>query len=264
LDTVTAAGSRSGRPALVYISALAILSTALLFVAPAALVVLALLALAAVVFIWIKAGLRTGRWFWLRSASALTGPEAAAWTSSLVVLGFGVVAVFYVGMLVGRSGVPLPLLLGAGSSSASTRASTFSDPETQERFKRELEAGKVPHSTYSRDGKEWISWDAKDDAVVEELRAKAQAGPLTSGRNVAFGDSTQEEEFVNWLTKRGVPHTRVSSHGKTFVVWEGDETSEKLMDAFHRDQQARLQALSDEECRRQAAKKRDNKGRKPC
>jgi len=174
-----------------------------------------------------------------------------------------VVAVFYVGMLVGKSGVPLPLLLGAGSSSASTRASTFSDPGTQERFKRELEAGKVPHSTYSRDGKEWVSWDAKDDAVVEELRAKAQAGPLTSGRNVAFGDSTQEEEFVNWLTKRGVPHKRVNSHGKTFVVWEGDETSEKLMDAFYREQQARLQAQSDEECRRQAEKK-DNKARKPC
>jgi hypothetical protein len=225
------------RSALAYILALTIVCGVLLFLAPAALVLLGVFAAFVLAVVWVKAGLRTGRWFFLRPASALNTRERSAWTASAVIVLFGLAATAYSTLLVGLAGDPLRLPLSFGDPPVGTRAVTYSDPQTQEALKRGLEASGVPHRVEKRDdGKEWISWVPKDNEAAERVVRAVMGEPLPTGRNVSLGDERHEEEFMSWLSKRGVPNRRVMSHGKSFVVWEGDETSEKLMEEFLRDQ----------------------------
>jgi hypothetical protein len=169
--------------------------------------------------------------------------ERSAWTASVVFVLFGLAATAYSTFLVRPAGERLRLPLSFGEPPVGTRAVTNSDPQTQEALKRALEASGVPHRVEQRDdGKEWISWVPKDNDAAERVVRAVVGDSLPSGRNVSFGDPRDQDEFMGWLSKRGVPHKQVMSHGKPFVVWEGDETSEKLMEEFHRDRTARAEA----------------------
>jgi hypothetical protein len=228
---------RPDRSAFAYVLALTIVCGVLLFLAPAVLVLLGVLAAFVLAVVWVKAGLRTGIWFFLRPASALNMSERSAWTASAVIVLFGLAAAAYSSFLVGLAGNPLRLPLSFGDPSVGARAVTYSDPQTQEALKRGLDASGVPHRVEKRDdGKEWISWAPKDNDAAEQVVRAVVGEPLPTGRNLSLGDSRHEEEFISWLSKRGVPNRRVMSHGKFFVVWEGDETSEELMQEFLRDQ----------------------------
>lgn len=231
------------RSALAYILALTIVCGVLLLLASAALVLLGVLAAFVLAAVWVKAGVQTGRWFFLRPVSVLSTSERSAWTASVVIVLFGLAATAYSTFLVGLAGDPFRLPLSFGDPPVGTRAVAYSDPQTQEALKRGLEAAGVPHRVEKRDdGKEWISWVPKDNEAAEKVVRDVIGEPLPTGRNVSLGDARHEEEFMTWLSKRGVPNRRVMSHGKTFVVWEGDETSEKLMEEFLRDQIVTTQA----------------------
>lgn len=161
----------------------------------------------------------------------------------MVIVLFGLAATAYSTFLVGLAGDPFRLPLSFGDPPVGTRAVAYSDPQTQEGLKQGLEAAGVPHRVEKRDdGKEWISWGPKDNDAAERVVRAVVGDPLPRGRNVSLGNSRDEEEFMSWLSKRGVPNKRVMSHGKPFIVWEGDETSEKLMEDFLRDQTAGAQA----------------------
>jgi hypothetical protein len=255
--------SQADRSAPAYVIAFAVVCAVLLLVVPAALIPLGGIALAALIIVWAKAGLRTGRWFWMRPTSVLGLNERATWTASLVILAFGILAAAYSGFLISVVGAPLTLSFGTLDRPVGTKAVSYADSETQAAVKRALEAAGVRHSVETKHGKEWISWAPKDNDAAEHVVQAVVAGPLTAGRNVSFGDSTQQENFETWLTTRGVQHKRITSHGKSFVVWEGNETSEKLMEAFHRDQSAHLQTNA-KDCLKDAGRTTIKKAKKGC
>jgi len=243
LETVPTNTRPLDRGALAYVLALTIVCGVLLLLVPAALSLLGVLAAVVLAAVWVKAGLRTGRWFVLRPGSVMTTVERSFWTTSVVIVFFGLAATVYGTFLVRPAGEPFRLPLSFGDPPVGTRAVSYSDPQMQEALKRALESSGVPHRVEKRDdGKEWISWLPKDNDAAERVVRAVVGDPLPSGRNVSLGDPGDQAEFMGWLSKRGVPHKQVISHGKPFVVWDGDETSEKLMEEFLRDQTARTQA----------------------
>ncbi|MBC8118599.1 MAG: hypothetical protein H7X75_03345 [Burkholderiaceae bacterium] len=255
--------SRRSRSAFAYVLALAIVCVALLLFAPVALPFLGAIASAIMFFIWFKAGVRTGRWLWLRPRSVLAEGEGAAWIAASVVLTFGVIALASGTLLARFDGASFPTAVGTTSSEPGTKSVTYAEPGMQEAVKRALDAASVPYRVESREGKEWISWRPTDNESAERVIQKLVGGPLASGRNISFSDRVIEAAFAEWLSKRGVPHQRVMSHGKPFITWQGDETSDTLIEAFHRDrvesQQARLK-----DCAKTAFDTNKGSGKKGC
>lgn len=255
--------ARPDRSAVAYIVALAIVCLTLLLSAPFSLVPLGAVALTVLAVVWAKAGIRTGRWLWLRPGAVLRSSERAAWSASLVVLVFGAGALAYGGMLMRSTGVPLTFTIGPFAPSVGTSAVSYSNPETLQAAKDALKAAGVPHTVELRDGKEWLTWEPKHNEAAEKVMQAVRGGPLPNGRNISFGDSAREAQFTAWLTQRGVPYRRVDSHGKSFIVWEGDETSDRLMDAFDRDQLQQLQAQP-KDCPKTATSAAQRSAKKGC
>ena len=226
-------------PALAYLAALSILAAVSLFFAPVALIVLMPIFLVAMAIVWARAGLRAQRWFWINPRLVLTETERSVWTSAVVIVGFGIVAIALAIHLsnVGRS-IPfqmpwfelaprLPAGLPGGSSST-----TYGNADSQARFKQALEAANIPYKLVTRDGKEWVSWAAEYNNAVEKIRDKVDGFGMMPKRSVHFPDKNHERSFVEWLTKREIPHKVLELHGESYVTWEGEHDTADLMQQY--------------------------------
>ena len=227
----TAVSKSAWGPALAYLTVLSILAAASLFFAPVALIVLVPFFLLAMTIVWARAGFRTRRWFWINPRSILTETERSVWTSAFVIIGFGIVAVVLAIQLsnAGRSMSFRMPWLELGSPRLPSSSTTYGDADRQARFKASLEAANVPYQLVRRDGKEWVSWAAEHNNAVEKIRDEVDRLGTMPKNSVHFPDKSHERSFVEWLTKRGIPHKVVAWNGDSYVTWEGEHDTADLM-----------------------------------
>ena len=186
-------------------------------------------AAALLVLVWVKTGMRTGKWLWWNPVAVpLTQIEGAFMLSAALLFCAGVLVIGYEGfrlasgekeLLTGyiwqhmRSGEPSRRPIGS-------RSVNYSDPAMQQQLKDELANAGIPYQLETTDGKEHVVWTPEHNAAVDEIQRKIVAGPSAGGRNVHFGDAATQQEFKDWLIKRGIPYEIVITRGDEFVVWK--------------------------------------------
>ena len=225
---------------------------ALSIASPWGVMVLTLLALAALLGVWFRAGIRTGRWIWVNPRTALTQVEGGVWLSAVVVLVPAIALMVFGSLLANMAPSELPSISFGEVPQQDERAVNYSNPEMQQRLKRELEAANIPHRTYERRGKEFIAWSREHDEAVQKIDKSVMQGPLPSGRNVSFSEPKEQQRFTNWLSEQKIGYEIVTSDGKPYVVW--DETDG---DAFKRYRQVQLM-----DCERKKTNKAERAAKK--
>jgi len=215
-----------------FLGVLCALELLVVLVFPLLSIVFAVLALALLVVVWFKAGLRTAKWLWWRPAAApLTQAEGAIAVSAAVLVAAGVLMTGYEGirfmsgktdLLTGyvwwhlRQGAeePRPRPRPAG-----TRGTSYSNRDMQQALKDELAKASIPYMLETRDGGEFIFWTEEHDAAVEEIKRKLHEGP-PDGRSVSFENAATQEEFKQWLLKRGTAFEITKTGAREFVSWK--------------------------------------------
>jgi hypothetical protein len=187
--------------------------------APFGSIALGVAALLAIGVVLIKAMLRTRNWW---PMSAVEGTVAL----SGLVLVTGAVAVVAVSMVRFGMGEHVGMMVGwpymnRSKAGVTSRAVHYSDPDMRQRLKDELRAAGIPFTANVEDGKEFIRWPSEHDTAAEAINQKVRAGPFGNrDRNAHIPDRALQQQFVDWLTKKGIQHDVVKSHGKDYVVWD--------------------------------------------
>jgi hypothetical protein len=217
------------RQTIAFLGILAVLELAIVLVFPAASVLLGIVAVMLIVFVWIKAGIRTGKWLWLNPVAVpLSQAEGAVALAAVLMFAAGILVTGYEAiryasgerdLLTGyafrhmlRSQPPSPPLGSHGSH--------YSDTAKQQRLKDELARAGIPYTLEVTDGKEFIKWSFEHNAAVEDIRRRRVETMFSDNRNAAFPDPALRQEFTDWLTRRGITSEVVNSNGKEFVVWD--------------------------------------------
>jgi hypothetical protein len=197
---------------------------------PWGVMVLMLLALAALFAVWFKAGIRTGRWLWVDPRAALNQVEGGVWLSAVVVLVPAIALMVFASLLANMAPSELPSISFGKVPIEDERGISYSNPDTQQRFRRALEAANIPHRAYERQGKEFIAWSRQHDEAVQKIDNLMWQSPLPSGRNVWFSEPTQQKRFTDWLSEQKISYEIVTSDGKPYVVW--DETGGDALERY--------------------------------
>jgi hypothetical protein len=97
-----------------------------------------------------------------------------------------------------------------------------SNVEAQQRMKDALRAAGIPFSIELREGQEFITWPPEHNAAAEAVIGRFPGKPISDGRNAQFPDPALQKEFTDWLSRRGIRHQVIRSHGQDYVVWDRD------------------------------------------
>jgi len=229
----TTAASAEGftftRQTAAFLGMLAVLELAIVLVFPAVSVLLGVVAVPLVVFVWIKAGLRTRKWWWLNPAAVpLAQAEGAIALSAVLFFSVGILVAGYEAIRYASgerhvlTGYAFRHMLSRQpySPPAVSRSSSYSDPAMQQRLKDELAKAGIPYALDVTDGKEFIKWSIEHNAAVQEIQRRRVDTLFSNNRNAAFPDPALREEFTDWLKGRGIPYEVVNSRDGVFVVWE--------------------------------------------
>lgn len=229
--------------AVAFLAVIALLSGALVFLAPLALLIMSGVGLMLLLAAWVKAIARERKLF----ASLSAGEGAVVFSVLILVVG----SVTAAGMLVFRLGAEgTASLTGAMFPISSSPSSPgprighssrhFSDSETQKRFKDELAKAGIPFETRMQEGREFVGWPPEHNAAVEAIDRKIEDSPLPAGRAMGFGSADTHKEFAEWLSRRGVKSETVRAYDRDYLVWdEGAGDPRELMEAFMKDQAKR-------------------------
>ena len=218
-----------------FLGILAILELALVLVFPAATVLLGLFAVALIVLVWMKAGIRTRKWLWWNPVAVpLTQAEGAVALSAALMFSAGIlvsgyeavrfasgerdnVLTGYVFRQMLKEGPPRTLPVGS-------RAVHYSDPEMLTALKYELAKAGVPFKLDTKEGKEYVVWTPEHNAVAEEIQRKLHEGPRPGG-SAHFAQPATQQAFREWLLKRGIASEIVIRRGEEYVVWKEGPTA---------------------------------------
>ena len=230
---------RFTRQTIAFLGVLAAVELAIFLLFPTAIVVLAALAALLGLFVWLKTGMRSGRWLWWNPAAVpLTHIEGALALSAALMFSCGILVAGYEGirfasgereLLLGYvwrylrpaevSGPPLP---------SRSHGTSYSDPALQQELKDELGKAGIPYTVKMSDGKEFVGWTSEHNAAVEEIQKKVTGVPGAGEHSVSFGDPATGREFREWLLKRGIPSETETLRGRESVVWKAKEGAEDL------------------------------------
>ena len=234
------------RQTLAFLGILALLELLMVLVFPVLAIVSAIVAFFLMVFVWLKAGIRTRKWLWWDLGNVpLTQVEGAIAASSALlfvcgVLVGGIEAVRYASgersLLVGYA---LRHVLGDSKPDVPTRpvgmrGTHYSDPDMQTALKAELVKAGIPHKVETTDGKEFVLWAPGHDAAVEEIQRRVHEAPSRTGRSVHFDKAGTRQAFKAWLEKRGIAYETATRQGKEFVTWK--DGSPELAIEFRKEQ----------------------------
>jgi hypothetical protein len=217
------------RQTIAFLGILAILEVAIVLVFPAASVLLGVLAVMLIVFVWIKAGIRTRKWLWWNPAAVpLTQMEGAIALSAVLFFSVGILVTGYEANRYASgerdllTGYAFRHMLSSQPSSrpVGTRSSSYSDPAMQQRLKDELAKAGIPYALDVTDGKEFIKWSVEHNTAVEDIQRRKIDAMFSGGRNASFPDPALRQEFTDWLTRRGITYEVVKSSSGEFVVWD--------------------------------------------
>jgi hypothetical protein len=217
------------RQTIAFLGILAVLELAIVLVFPAASVLLGVVAVMLIVFVWIKAGMRTRKWLWWNPlAVPLTQMEGAIAFSAVLFFSVGILVTGYEANRFASgerdllTGYAFRHMLSSQPSSqpVGTRSSSYSDPAMQQRLKDELAKAGIPYALEVTDGKEFIKWSAEHNAAVEDIKRRKVDAMFSGGRNASFPDRALRQEFTEWLTRRGITHEVVNSSSGELVVWD--------------------------------------------
>ena len=223
-----------------FLGVLAALELLFVLLFPLLAVVAAALAFALLVLVWVKAGLRTGKWLWWNPGDAsLTAAEGALASSAALLIGVGLLVAGYEGIRYGSgertlltgvvfqnmqretpASTPAPSAPPPPQATATTRATHYGDPGMQLAFKDALAQAGIPFSTETRQGKEFVSWRPEDNAAVEDIQSKLLPPSEGGGRSVHFEKPQVQQAYKEWLVKRGVEYSVMTLRGREYVVWK--------------------------------------------
>jgi len=220
------------RQTIAFLGVLAVIEMAIFLLFPTAIVALAVLAALLWLFVWLKTGMRAGKWFWWNPVTVpLTQVEGALALSAALVLSCGILVAGYEGIRFASG--ERQLLLGyvwrymrpveVSSRPAGSHSVHHSNPERQQGLKNELQKAGIPYSLETSDGKEFITWAQEHKAAVEEIERKMNEAPTPDSHNTSFEDPATQKEFREWLVKRGIAHEVVTMQGREFVTWQGPD-----------------------------------------
>lgn len=216
------------RQTIAFLCVIAAVELVIVLVFPLLAIALGALAALLLPIVWIKTGIRSGKWLWLNPVAVpLTQFEGALALSAALLLSVGALEVGHEALRVASgkrdllTGYFFPLI-GAGPPSERRIGSSsvnYGDPGTQQQLKDALTKAGIPYSVETRDGTEYVVWTSQYNAAVEKIQREMEE-PFTAGHNVSFDDPKQEREFREWLKKRGISNEIVTSGGKKFIVWK--------------------------------------------
>lgn len=239
---------------LAYVAVVVVLAVALLFTSPAAMPITALVAVVALLTVWFRAGIRSGRWMWMDPRTSLTQGEGTVWLSAVAMFVPAIFLLTFVGGIAHFSDFRVQTFGSGELPLRGERAVSHSDPEAQQRLKRALESANIPHRIFERDGQEFVAWARQHNDAVEEIqRTVDKAPPMPAGRNVSFENPEEQRRFTEWLTAQKIGYEEVDFHNRRVVVW--GETSGDVMERFMQQRTA--------DCVREEAKPA-KKGKKGC
>jgi hypothetical protein len=220
------------RQTIAFLGILALLELLMVLVFPVLAIASALIAFILMVFVWLKAGVRTGKWLWWNLGNVpLTQAEGAiAMSSALLfvcgVLVGGIEALRYAsGERTLLTGYAFRHMLEGSKPDVPTkpvgmRGTHYSDPDMQMALKVELAKAGIPHKLETTDGKEFVMWPKEHDAAVEEIQGRVREAPSRTGRSVHFDKPATQQAFKEWLAKRGVAYEATTRLGKEYVTWK--------------------------------------------
>lgn len=178
-------------------------------------------------FVWVKTGIRSGKWIWWNPVAVpLTQTEGALVLSGALLLSIGTIDV-------GRLWVSLPpsgrkalvhyyfptLAYGRPSVPVGSHAINYGEATRQQQVKDELAKAGIPFTLDTHDGKEFIVWAPQYDAAAQQILRKVEQGP-PAGHNVSFNNPEEQRKFREWLGKRGISNEIVNADGEPYVVWK--------------------------------------------
>lgn len=217
------------RQTIAFLGILVVLELAIVLVFPIAAVLLGVVAVMLIVFVWMKAGLRTQKWLWWNPLGVpLTQMEGATVFSAVLFFSVGILVTAYEASRYAAG--ERDLLTGYAfrhmlrnqppSRPAETRSSSYSDPAMQKRLKDELAKARIPYALDVTDGKEFVRWPVEHNAAVEDIKRRRVDTLFSGGRNASFPDPALRKEFTDWLTRREITYEVVTSSSGEFVVWD--------------------------------------------
>jgi hypothetical protein len=220
------------RQTLAFLGILAVLELLMVLVFPVLAIVSAVVAFVLMVFVWLKAGIRTRKWLWWDPGNVpLTQVEGAIAVSSALLFACGVLvggieAVRYAsGERTLLTGYAFRHMLEGSKPDVPTRpvgmrGTHYSDPDMQMELKAELFRAGIPFKVETTDGKEFVKWAHEHDAAVEEIQRRVREAPSRTGRSVHFDKPATQQAFKAWLAKRGVAYETTTRGGKEYVAWK--------------------------------------------
>ena len=231
------------RQTIAFLGILALLEVLMVLVFPVLAIASALVAFILLVFVWLKAGVRTGKWLWWNMGKVpLTQAEGAIAVSAALLFASGLLVGGYEGMRYASGertllvGYALRHTLGQSkppdvpARPAGMRGTHYSDPDMQTALKAELTRAGIPHKLDTTDGKEFVMWAPENDAAVEKIQQRVRENPSPTGHSVHFDKPETREAFKMWLLKRRIPFGIVEMRGKEYVTWK--EGSKELAMQF--------------------------------
>lgn len=242
-----------GAPVFATVAVVLTVTIALSMASPWSLLVLALVAMAVLLAVWFRAGIRTGRWVWLDPRGALNPVEGLTWVSAAVILVPIIALTFFGSSVVSLAGLEVTYGAFDEGPLRDERATHYSDSGMQQRLKRALETSNIPHRVYTRDGKEWIAWSRQHEDVVQKIQKERVMNAVPSGRNVSFGSPEEQQRFIDWLIDQKIGYEVVMYGDKPVVVWA--EAGDDVLERF-----ARHQLI---DCHREAVDKAKKATKKP-
>jgi hypothetical protein len=98
-----------------------------------------------------------------------------------------------------------------------TESVSYSDAESQERFKEALSTAGIPYEVATEQrNQEFVRWDATYSEAVERVKDSVFLPP---GRNISL-DETRQLRFKSWLQENAIPFRTMNDDGREYIVWE--------------------------------------------
>jgi hypothetical protein len=219
------------RQTIAFLGILALLEVLMVLLFPVLAIAAAVVAFFLMVFVWLKAGIRTRKWLWWNLGNVpLTQAEGAIAVSAALLftcgtLVGGIEAIRYAaGERTLLTGYALrPMLRDSKpdvpARPVGMRGTHYSNPDTQMALKAELAAAGIPFKVETTDGKEFVLWAPEHEAAAEKIQQSVRDAP-SARRSVHFDKPATQQEFKAWLTSRGIAHETTTRGGKEFVVWK--------------------------------------------
>lgn len=216
---------RLDRQAKVFLAVLIVVALALIPLAPFAALAFAALSLVVLCVVFLIALARNRRLL-----GPLTKAEGALALSAGVFAVAGALVIAYATLMLGTgnamllSHAMLPFSFTTDGPRPIGKSSRhYGDAGMQRQFKDELAKAGIPFDVETREGREYVAWSQNHNAAVEEIDKRVSGGPFPSSRNARFGDAALQQEFADWLTKRGVKHETLKRDDGDWIHWEGEE-----------------------------------------